>query len=138
MIKKIMTKNEKIINNKMLADYMGWTQKGISEYITPFYHNYMSIGAGMQETAVFHVESMKFEKSFDWLMLVFDKINAQLSEPHLMWDKIRIYPDAVYLHARRYSSTHIVGVGVNRHKDIKECLYRCVIEYVEWFNNKKK
>jgi hypothetical protein len=62
-------------NNILIANFLDWPKIKKYNYETPFYESYLSTGAGMCETNVFHVEDLKFHNSWDWLMSVIIKIS---------------------------------------------------------------
>ncbi len=62
-------------NNKLIVDFMGWEQTNIAEaYYTPFF------------TAGVYISEMPFNREWNWLMSVVDKINELGIGGGIMYD----------------------------------------------------
>lgn len=83
----------------------------------------------------FAPDELKFHKSWDWLMLVVDKIESleNVFAFYITFDKY-IKQSSVVIHPFNNSFTK---VGVYKKSKI-EAIYTACIEFVKWFNSQNK
>jgi hypothetical protein len=126
-------------NDILLADFVEWKKYETFSYFTPFYQNYLSRD-GLADTSIFHQNSLKFNSSWDWLMIVVEKIESIKDEHHGYF--------GVYINSNSCSIQ-----GTNLKTDVKQippiyysnfvlnnklqATYQAVVEFVKWYNENK-
>lgn len=108
--------------NKMIAEFMGHTPTLNGVYTITCPHE----GIG------FHIETMKYHWSWDWLMLVVEKIET-------LFDNgidISIFTDGTVIENWRTQDqiVRITAGEMGFENKIEHC-YLAVVKFIEWYNN---
>lgn len=125
-----MNKIEK--NNKLIVRFMGWADIGantaaMTRAYLNCYHVELPCFEGMMS-----LHKMEFNKSWDWLMPVFDKIEQM----H--------YETEITRHSVAFGSYMAVGeidwhYEVDRYEEISliDSVYKGVLGFIKWYNENK-
>jgi hypothetical protein len=116
-------------NNKLLADFMGWSKKINKEgEETPFYNLPIKLHNHLGITQHIPLEGFVFDTDWNWLMQVVEKIES------LGYKETNVYVDiseGTFIHTLE-SNIEIAEVfGGTK----IENTYNACIEFVKWYNN---
>jgi len=137
-------------NNILIAEFMGWKRYEGFNFITPHTQNYMSTGAGMCDTHIFRESDLKFDTSWEWLMGVVDRIESlDLRGNGHDFPKVKIGNGVEIFCYANYRGTwyewrDYYGIDGAFYKHKNQCetkkmaVYKVVIEFIEWFNQRDK
>jgi hypothetical protein len=107
--------------NRMIAEFMGIVESSIDGQ---FYTKKSSEGFGLGELV-----SLKFHESWDWLMLVVEKIES-FEGTHGNNYKFTIQNETSYIDCTNIISSPSVKSKI-------ESTYQVVVEFIEWYNEQK-
>tara|TARA_R110002020_G_scaffold448599_1_gene661504 strand:- start:53 stop:385 length:333 start_codon:yes stop_codon:yes gene_type:complete len=104
-------------SNKNIARYMGWKYKNQAKYwiIYPYDDN----SVFNNHTRTHSVKNLKFNKSWDWLIPVINKITS----------------DDMYSKYVDYSSSMIDDGGIYINTKFIDVTYNNVVDFINWYNN---
>lgn len=141
-----MEKNIKSIGNKLIAEFMGFVSTNTEEVwdTIPYCDKLEDLTIGIP-CSVPITEELYFNKSWDWLMPVVEKISALYFDVIIYSDACRIdtwedsipvdalvlidkFEKEIYI-ATYYKSTSKIGANT-----LIEAVYKAIVEFIEWYN----
>ena len=127
-------------NNKLIAEFMGYTILQYSGNNNPVYN--IPVRKEDQPGIGYVPEFMKYHKSWDWLMLVVEKIEniADDNLPHLSFSKNN-FCVLIGTYNSLITSGDLMGdlPMFNKHSGSKiEATYKAVVEFIQWYNENKE
>ena len=137
-----MTRKEVIEGNKLIAEFMGYSVgfphktdkygyiQTVEGYIIPSIVNPSPHPSDI-DTHQFSLTDLRFHSSWDWLMLVVEKINTMNSKY-----EINIYSQVVTLFS--YSPIETKAKFNNSEFTKIVAVWLTVIEFIKWYNSCKK
>lgn len=124
------TKTNIVENNKLIAEFMGWTKRGC-DYLYPreFYYLYQPYNIYEFEGGQYNYEEdetgLKFHSSWDWLMPVVEKISKAV--------QFKTVDECT--REEWITSTNLTRLTIT--SDI-ETVYNAVIHFVMWYSKQSK
>jgi len=145
--------NIKVKDNIMFAEFLDWKEESYLSYHTPFDQDYLSVGAGICETSVFRTVDFLFNKEWNWLMALVEKIESieeEFTYKYEVWDGgkregdneeqvgyfvVEIKDDKCVIRAEKYSIIDMFSKPEIMENTPKfESTYNAVKEFIEWYN----
>lgn len=115
-------KNDDIIeNNKLIAEFLGWEKSEMKLFVPTVSTVYRTVEYYNGEKVVgsfTHPSSMKFHKSWDWLMPVVERIVNEFPE----YDHHKVVERVLQA---------LMTADINE-------IYSSVIEFIKWYSNERK
>lgn len=123
-----MKTNEILEGNKLIAEFMGWGERGI--YRTPFEDAGMCNG---EPSSICYDRNLLFNSDWNWLMLVVEKIEEieDKNGYNIFWVKI----DGVCCEIQQADSLDII-VEADCETKIESVFLACV-KFIKWYNQNK-
>lgn len=122
-------------NNCLIANFLGWKKFEGFNYITPFYQDYISVGHSIEQTSVYSFDELRFHKSWDWLMVVLEKIKDMYQERILVLHRFSIGMHYVMLKVEYNKDVFKQEYPVN--KSALEPTYNLILEFIKWYNDRR-
>jgi len=110
-----------IENNKLIAEFLGWEKsemKLLVPTVTTVYRTVEYYNGEKVVGSFTHPSSMKFHKSWDWLMPVVEKIVNEFPE----YDHHKVVERVLQA---------LMTADINE-------IYSSVIEFIKWYSNERK
>lgn len=120
-----MSEKEIIYANNLIAKFLEWKLDGV------FYGYYRQFNEFLYNpqtgnNRAFHLEQLSFNESWDWLMLVIDKIESLGNYSCI--EKISSSEHRCY-----FSNTELGG---ERAETKMEAIYKACLQFINWYNQK--
>jgi hypothetical protein len=116
--------------NELISEFMGWERYSGKAFKCPnMYPVDNSLRAGW---TTFTEDQFQFHTSWDWLMPVVERINSTVSPiyPDERIDVI-IYRNTCHINDHREILIETTG------KNMMDCTYKAVVEFIKWYNQQK-
>ena len=113
------------VTNELIAEFIQYEREGIKYFIPE--HGYIKSNGDWKDT--FEGSELKYNKSWDWLMPVVNKIELQSKEIFDNYEDVIINGCSCLIELpEEYKNINVI-------EDCKiKAVYNAVVQYVEWYN----
>lgn len=128
------------VNNKLIADFLGWTLNSIGVY--GYYRQFDKLlyNPLTGNDKSYDPDHLAFHVSWEWIMLAVDKIESLGFDTHIFHDEdgqqCQVW-NGVASYTRNSEDMIIPNIPVPAEVTKLEATYKAVINFIQWYNTNK-